>query len=120
MKLLKTACSHSTTQDYKFRGLLPTASYLLIALLIIPLAGCRRGGEPGTLIIAIEQPPHGFDPRFSTGFQASARVMQLLYDTLVVKDAHFEYAQALAEHWEESADHQTFTFKLRPGVRFHN
>jgi peptide/nickel transport system substrate-binding protein len=93
---------------------------VLLLLLIIPLTGCRRGGEPGTLVIAIEQPPHGFDPRFSTGFPTSARVMQLLYDTLVVKDEHFEFAPALAAAWEESPDHQTFTFKLRPGVRFHN
>jgi peptide/nickel transport system substrate-binding protein len=88
--------------------------------LLLPLAGCRRGGEPGTLVIAVEAAPAGFDPRFSTGNGASARVMQLVYDTLVVKNKDFDFAPSLAERFEESPDHQTFTFHLRPGVSFHN
>ncbi|HSB12193.1 MAG TPA: ABC transporter substrate-binding protein [Blastocatellia bacterium] len=46
--------------------------------------------------------------------------MQLIYDTLVVKDERFEYVPSLAERFEESADHMTFTFHLRPGVKFHS
>src|SRR5438045_337984 len=101
--------------------LLPPASCLLLSLLslsLIPMAACRRGGEPGMLVIAIEQPPSGFDPRFSTGNATSARVMQLDYDTLVVKNKDFEFVPSLAERFEESADHQTFTFHLRQDVYF--
>jgi peptide/nickel transport system substrate-binding protein len=87
---------------------------------MLPLASCRRGGKPGTIVIAIEVAPRGFDPRFSTTFQTSARIMQLIYDTLVVKDERFEFVPSLAENFEESADHQTFTFHLRAGVTFHN
>lgn len=93
---------------------------LVIAAIALPAIGCRRGGEPGTLVIAIETAPRGFDPRFSTGFQTSARIMQLIYDTLVVKDERFEYVPSLAEKFEESEDHKTFTFHLRSGVTFHN
>ena len=93
------------------------SSLLLVAL---PTAGCRRGKERGTLVIAIEVPPRGFDPRFSTGFQSSARIMQLIYDTLVVRDEKFEFVPSLAEKFDESADHQTFVFHLRPGVMFHD
>jgi peptide/nickel transport system substrate-binding protein len=71
-------------------------------------------------VIAIEQPPRGFDPRFSTTFQFSARVMQLIYDTLVVKNELFEFVPSLASSFTESDDHRTFTFHLRPGVTFHN
>lgn len=46
--------------------------------------------------------------------------MQLIYDTLVVKNDRFEFVPSLAERFEESTDHQTFTFHLRPGVIFHN
>jgi len=46
--------------------------------------------------------------------------MQLIYDTLVVKNNRFEFVPSLAERVEESADHQTFTFHLRQGVYFHN
>ena len=45
--------------------------------------------------------------------------MQLIYDTLVIKNEKFEFVPSLAESFEESADHQTFTFHLRPGVTFH-
>ena len=103
--------------------LLPSAFCLLLSvilLLIVPLTGCRRGGEPGTLVIAIELAPKGFDPRFSTTFQYSARIMQLIFDTLVVKNDKFEFVPSLAERFEESEDHRTFTFHLRAGVMFHN
>src|SRR5213592_3749697 len=80
--------------------LLPSAFCFLLSvilLLIVPLTGCRRGGEPGTLVIAIEVAPRGFDPRFSTTFQTSARIMQLIYDTRVVKNDKFEFVPSLAE-----------------------
>src|SRR5213593_2076763 len=103
--------------------LLPSAFCLLLSvilLLIIPLTGCRRGGEPGTLVIAIGVAPRRFGPRFSTTFQTSARIMQLIYDTLVVKNDRFEFVPSLAERFEESEDHRTFSFHLRQGVTFHD
>src|SRR5262249_44735772 len=42
------------------------------------------------------------------------------YDTLMVKDEHFDFVPSLAEILEESPDHITFTFHLRSGVKFHN
>jgi peptide/nickel transport system substrate-binding protein len=100
-----------------YRSILPS---LLILSLLLPLAGCRRGGQPGTLVVAVEAAPAGFDPRFSTGNGTSARVMQLIYDTLVIKNNQFEFVPSLAERFEESSDHQTFTFHLRAGVTFHD
>ncbi|HKG20874.1 MAG TPA: ABC transporter substrate-binding protein, partial [Blastocatellia bacterium] len=46
--------------------------------------------------------------------------MQLIYDTLLVKDEKFDFVPSLAERFEESDDHKTFTFHLRAGVRFHD
>ncbi|MFY9572750.1 MAG: ABC transporter substrate-binding protein, partial [Blastocatellia bacterium] len=94
--------------------------WFCLLLLTIPTTGCRRGGEPGTLVVAVEVAPRGFDPRLSTTFPTSARAMQLLYDTLVVKDERFEFVPSLAERFEESEDHKTFTFHIRSGVSFHN
>ena len=93
---------------------------LLVLAALLTHVACRQGGEPGTLVIAIEQAPRGFDPRFSTGIIPSARVMQLIYDTLVVKNERFEFVPSLAERFEESADHRAFTFHLRSNVTFHN
>lgn len=94
------------------------SSFILFPLLL--LVGCSYTPEPGTLVIAIEQAPRGFDPRFSTGNSQSARVMQLIYDTLMVKDELFDFVPSLAERFEENQDSTAFLFHLRPGVRFHN
>lgn len=102
-----------------FRRLPSAFCLLLFVVLLAPTAGCRRGGKPGTLVVAIEIAPRGFDPRFSTTFPTSARIMQLIYDTLVVKNEKFDFVGSLAESFEESPDHQTFTFHLRSGVTFH-
>jgi peptide/nickel transport system substrate-binding protein len=93
---------------------------IFAALLVIPLAGCKPAKEPGTLVLAIEILPRGFDPRFSSGNTYSARIMQLVYDTLLIKDDNFELIPSLASSFVESPDHKTFTFRLRSGVRFHN
>ncbi|HKV41989.1 MAG TPA: ABC transporter substrate-binding protein [Blastocatellia bacterium] len=89
-------------------------------LSLLPLLSCRRGGKPGVLVIAIEQAPRGFDPRFSTANSQSAHVMQLVYDTLMVKDAHFDLVPSLAGSFVQAEDQKTFTFHIRSGVRFHN
>jgi peptide/nickel transport system substrate-binding protein len=121
-----TASSRPFRSATIFKHILTTANrplpaaLCLILLLVIPMIGCKRGGEPGTLVVAIELPPSGFDPRFSTTIQASARVMQLIYDTLLVKDERFEFVPSLADSFTESEDHKTFTFHLRPGVVFHD
>ena len=112
-----------TNGKWKIPFPLPPAFCLLLSvilLLALPTTGCRRGGVPGTLVIAIEVAPRGFDPRFSTTFQTSARIMQLIFDTLVVKNEKFEFVPSLAERFDESEDHKTFTFYLRRGVMFHN
>lgn len=96
------------------------AAAILLSSLSATSACRRRGAEPGTLVLAIELPPRGFDPRLSTVSPSSARVMQLIYDTLLVKNEKFDFAPSLAERFEESEDHTTFTFHLRPGVRFHD
>jgi peptide/nickel transport system substrate-binding protein len=108
------------------RGALSASSALTPLLLLVLVlltgvaAGCKRGGEPGTLVIALELAPRGFDPRFSSSSAYSARIMQLIYDTLLVKDEKFDLVPSLAESFEETEDHRTFTFRLRRNVTFHN
>ena len=105
---------------HSFRLLPSTFCILLFVFCLLSFTSCRRGGEPGTLVIAIEVAPRGFDPRFSTTFQTSARIMQLIFDTLVVKNEKFEFVPSLADRFVESDDHKTFTFYLRPDATFHN
>lgn len=44
----------------------------------------------------------------------------LIYDRLVAKDEKLQYVPQLAESWEEAPDGMSWTFKLKPGVTFHN
>ena len=88
--------------------------------MILPSISCRRGGVPGKLTIAIEMPPRGFDPRFSTGNSISARIMQLIYDTLMVKNERFEIVPSLADSVQISPDNTLFVFHLRDGITFHD
>ena len=66
----------------------------------------------------IESSPTNLDPRVGIDAQ-SARIDEMLFDSLVRKDEHFELKPWLAESWE-IPDPQTYVFHLRKGVRFHN
>ncbi|MGX5735864.1 ABC transporter substrate-binding protein [Bosea thiooxidans] len=44
----------------------------------------------------------------------------LIYDRLVVQDADQSFHGQLATSWESSPDGMLWTFKLKPGVKFHN
>ncbi|MGO4675410.1 ABC transporter substrate-binding protein [Bosea sp. 2YAB26] len=44
----------------------------------------------------------------------------LIYDRLVLQDADQSFHGQLATSWETSADGKQWTFKLKPGVKFHN
>ena len=48
------------------------------------------------------------------------QVARTIYDTLTIPNETGEYVGMLAESYEASADQMTFTFKLRPGVKFHD
>lgn len=77
--------------------------------------------EGGTLTFALATEPTlgGLDPNVSPAAVAH-RVMQAIYDPLVVQLPDFSYAPALAESWEMAEDGLTWTFVLRPGVTFHD
>lgn len=44
----------------------------------------------------------------------------MIYDTLVVQDDDLSFHPALAEGWDEAPDGMAWTFRLKPGVTFHN
>ncbi|MCS6817726.1 MAG: ABC transporter substrate-binding protein [Blastocatellia bacterium] len=92
---------------------------VLILLGFLPPLGCHRPQQTHTLVIAIEAPPLTFDPRGPTN-AVTARLQQLLFNTLTQKDERFEIIPELAESWEISDDFTVYTFRLRRGVRFHD
>jgi len=62
--------------------------------------------------------PTGFDPHTNSE-EASLRVMNQLYETLVSRNEDMTFYGRLAESWE-IPDETTYIFHLRQGVKFHS
>ncbi len=82
------------------------------------LPGCASKPAGDTLVMIIESSPTNLDPRVGVDAQ-SERIADLMFDSLVRRDAHFDLQPWLAERWE-IPDPQTYIFHLRQGVKFHN
>ncbi|MCP4382903.1 MAG: ABC transporter substrate-binding protein [Hyphomicrobiales bacterium] len=84
------------------------------------ITGLAAAAQAKTLVYCSEGSPEGFDPALYTAgttFDASSKP---IYNRLV----EFERGQTtvkpgLAESWEAAPDGLSYTFKLRPGVKFH-
>lgn len=89
------------------------------------MTGCSTGQRvdlgagAGNLIAAIAGEPDQLDPHKTSAY-FSFEVLENVFDTLVEPDADLEMKPALAESWQVSPDELTWTFRLRPGVKFHN
>ena len=92
------------------------------ALAGVALAALTAGlADAKTLVFCSEGSPEGFDPSLYTAgttFDASARNV---HNRLVEFDrGTTTIVPGLAESWEVSEDGKQYTFKLRPGVKFHS
>lgn len=95
-------------------------------VLLLSSAACSRSSAPvasdvfkDTLVFASSADATTLDPHNTTDSQ-SDQVILMLYDTLIRFDDEMRFRPALAESWNVSGDGRTWTFKLRPGVRFHD
>lgn len=100
------------------RDKLKIASVFLIFTFFLALLSCSRRPDVNTLVMVIESSPSNLDPRVGTDGQ-SERIDELIFDSLVRKDEHFNVEPWLAERWE-IPDPQTYVFHLRHGVQFHD
>ena len=84
-----------------------------------PEARCSHSHpDPHTITLLIEFSPANLDPRIGTDAQ-SERIDELLFDSLVRKDEHFNLKPWVAQSWE-IRDPLTYVFHLRKGIRFHD
>ena len=99
-----------------------SASVAALAALTPQLAAPAVAAEPkpgGVLKAAFSADPAGFDPvRGPSGM--SHVVIEQVYSTLMALDPDANPYLELAESHEEAADGLSHTFKLRPGITFHN
>jgi peptide/nickel transport system substrate-binding protein len=73
----------------------------------------------GTLTFAMKEDVTSLDPLKAIQY-GDIRLNILVAQQLVAPDRAGKFVGVLAESWETSADGKTWTFKLRPGVKFHN
>jgi peptide/nickel transport system substrate-binding protein len=94
-------------------------SILVVAVILLNNLSCSRGGTKGELVMLIEKRVPTFDPRASAD-SAAERFRQLVFNSLMRKGENFEPVPDLAVSVENSLDYKTFTFKLRPNIKFHD
>jgi peptide/nickel transport system substrate-binding protein len=86
------------------------------------LAFAQAGGTPkrgGTLAAAAELDPVSLDPHTNSNFSA-CQAYDHIYESLTMYDEKTNVVPALAQSWEITNNGKTYTFKLRPNVKFHD
>ncbi|MEE4805081.1 ABC transporter substrate-binding protein [Pseudomonas alliivorans] len=88
--------------------------FLLVPLLL-PIAS-----QAASLVVCTEASPEGFDVVQYNSLTTTNASADVLMNRLVEFDAKSgKLVPGLAESWTVSEDGLTYTFKLRPGVKFH-
>ncbi len=88
-------------------------------MLLFLTCGCgRHAGAPGAVTMLIESSPTNLDPRIGVD-EASAHIDELIFDSLVKKDAHYNPQPWIATSWDQP-DALTYVFHIRQGVHFHD
>jgi len=91
---------------------------IAVAASAMPASAQKQGG---TLTVGQELDIPGFDPLRVGVYDTSANTAAAaIFDTLTTLDDKGEVRPKLALSWTHSDDFKTWTFKLRPGVKFHD
>jgi 4-phytase/acid phosphatase/peptide/nickel transport system substrate-binding protein len=95
---------------------LACATLAAAALSVAPASAQKQGG---TLTVGLELDIPGFDPLKVGVFDTAANIAAaLIFETLTGLDDNGKPFPKLALSWSSSADYKTWTFKLRPDVKF--
>jgi peptide/nickel transport system substrate-binding protein len=107
--------------SFRPRAWLSAAIVAAMALAAIPALADRP--EPkGKAVMAwhVTISPSWFDPSSAPPQITPFGMLYAIHDALVRPYPGFKMGPSLAEKWEESEDGLTYTFTLRPGLKFHN
>ena len=81
-----------------------------------PSAKPKQGGE---IVYGIQSTISGWC--FSNALEGGPLgATRMVYESLVDRDSRGNFIGQLAESWESTADGKTWTFKLRPGIKYSN
>jgi ABC-type transport system substrate-binding protein len=101
----------------RFKTLLVSLfSFALLGVALSEAAEPRRGG---TLRFGIRKNLETLNP-FVRMQSINHRIRSLVYENLLAVDRNLDPVPAVATSWVITPDAMTYTFQLRPGVKFHN
>src|SRR6202012_586673 len=101
------------------RDVLGLAAFSLAAAAASPARAAAPAGQL-TIGVHISLAPTWFDPAETAGIITPFLVMYALHDAMLKPMPGQNPAPCLAESWSASADGLSYSFVLRPGVKFHN
>ncbi len=90
------------------------------ALATLPLAAMAQGKKDTVVLGMTLEPTPGLDPTGGAASSIAEIVQYNVFETLTKINSDGSVSPLLAESWEDSPDPETYTFKLRKGVKFHN
>jgi peptide/nickel transport system substrate-binding protein len=96
-----------------WRGLLAATALTLLA----GTASAQPRDKPLRLVLNVGL--QNLDPIASPSF-VTRNFAYMVYDTLVAMDGKGNYRPQMLESWTPSADRMAWTFRLRPGLEFHD
>ncbi len=99
-----------------------TPAFRRVAASLLALAALSATGSAlaaGNAVLAIYQQPETLDP-YNTNTTITTAVTKTFYEGLFGFDKDMKVKNVLAESYEVSKDGLVYTFKLRPGVKFHD
>jgi peptide/nickel transport system substrate-binding protein len=101
------------------RTMLQIGGAAAAAGLLGPKAFAQTGRQGGTITHALASFPTNLASFLSTGTPQNT-VCPKIFEGLLAYDYDIKPMPALATSWEASPDGLTYTFKLRPGVKWHD
>ena len=90
----------------------------MIGMFAAAAAAQKQGGS---ITVGLELDIPGLDPlKVGVYDTAAETAAALIFDTLTTLDDSGKAVPKLAQSWTHSDDYKTWTYKLRPGVKFHD
>jgi peptide/nickel transport system substrate-binding protein len=89
------------------------------ATLGLAMPRIARAQSSKTITAVMHAPPRATDPIMTTAWTARNHGY-MIYDTLFSTNSKFEIKPQMVEAWDVSADKLVYTFRLRPGLKFHD
>lgn len=95
-------------------------AFAALALVLSQTGPATAQPRKDTAVLAMTLEPTGLDPTVAAASAIGEVTLYNIYETLTKIGPDGRATALLAESWTSTSDLRSWTFKLRPGVRFHN